>query len=108
MVETGLLSWSEVADRMSIAPAAIGRVASQGRPIAAGEPANLVLVDPAASWTVDPMALAGGSRNTPFAGMALPASVRATVLYGEPTVLDGSLTEPRPGALAAAVEHSRG
>ena len=46
MVETGLLDWAGVADRMSVRPARIGRLAGHGRPIAAGEPANLVLVDP--------------------------------------------------------------
>ena len=54
MVETGLLDWAGVADRMSARPARIGRLSGQGRPIEVGAPANLVLVDPAARWTVDP------------------------------------------------------
>jgi dihydroorotase len=103
MVQQGRLDWAGVAERMSAAPARIGRVAGQGRPIAVGEPANLVLVDPQATWTVDPAHLAGRSRNTPFAGMDLPGRVVATVLYGEPTVLDGALASPAPGALARAV-----
>ena len=49
----------------------------------------LTLVDPAATWTVDPGALASRSRNTPYAGMTLPVRVVATFLHGEPTVLDG-------------------
>ena len=53
MVETGLLDWAGVADRMSVRPARIGRLAAQGRPIAVGEPANLVLIDPATRYTVD-------------------------------------------------------
>jgi len=93
MVSTGLLDWSGVADRMSVRPAAIGRVSGHGRPIAVGEPANLTLVDPAAAHTVDPDRLASLSRNTPFAGRTLPARVVATVFRGRPTVLDGSLTE---------------
>jgi dihydroorotase len=103
MVQQGRLDWAGVAERMSAAPARIGRVAGQGRPIAVGEPANLVLVDPQATWTVDPAHLAGRSRNTPFAGMDLPGRVVATVLYGEPTVLEGALASPAPGALARAV-----
>ena len=91
MVETGLLDWAGVADRMSLRPARIGRIADQGRPLAVGEPANLTLVDPASSWTVDPTALASLSRNTPFAGFALPARVVATFYGGTPTVLDGQL-----------------
>src|SRR5437762_3071067 len=46
MVSTGLLDWAGVADRMSVRPARIGRMSGHGRPLAAGEPANLVLVDP--------------------------------------------------------------
>jgi dihydroorotase len=89
MVETGLLDWSGLADRMSVRPARIGRVGNQGQPLLAGSPANLVLVDPAARWVVDPALSASRSRNTPFAGRELPARVVATFLRGRPTVLDG-------------------
>ncbi|MGH8860906.1 MAG: dihydroorotase, partial [Jatrophihabitantaceae bacterium] len=93
MVETGLLDWTGIADRMSVRPARIGRLAGHGRPLAVGEPANLTLVDPSAAWTVDPAGLASLSRNTPFGGRTLPASVVATFLGGRPTVLDGALAE---------------
>src|SRR5471030_455569 len=89
MVRTGLLDWAGVADRMSVRPARIGRLAGHGRPLEVGEPANLVLVDPAARWTVDPAALASKSRNTPFAGRELPATVVATFLRGCVTARDG-------------------
>ncbi|MDQ1712495.1 MAG: dihydroorotase [Frankiaceae bacterium] len=92
MVETGLLDWAGVADRMSYRPARIGGLAEQGVPLAAGAPANLTLVDPAARWTVEPHALASRSSNTPYAGRTLPATVVATFLRGRPTVLDGKLT----------------
>ncbi len=46
MVDTGLLTWAQVADKMSTKPAEIGRVHNQGRPLEVGEPANIVLVDP--------------------------------------------------------------
>jgi len=83
MVGTGLLDWAGVADRMSGRPAAIGRLAAHGHPVAPGSPANLVLYDPAAHVSK--------SRNTPFAGMTLPGRVVATFLRGGPTVLDGKL-----------------
>jgi dihydroorotase len=91
MVASGLLDWADVADRMSVRPARIGRLPDQGRPIVAGEPANLVLIDPVGSWTVDPDRMASLSRNTPFAGRRLPASVVATIFRGRATVLDGAL-----------------
>ena len=96
MVATGLLDWAGVADRMSLRPARIGRVAGHGRPLQRGEPANVTLVDPAASQLVDPDALVSRSRNTPFAGRTLPAAVRATFLRGRPTVLDGKLVNGIP------------
>ncbi|WTW93168.1 dihydroorotase [Streptomycetaceae bacterium NBC_01309] len=91
MVDNGLLDWAGVADRMSVRPARIGRLDGHGRPLAVGEPANLVLVDPAARRTVEPSELASRSANTPYAGMELPGRVVATFLRGVPTVIDGKL-----------------
>jgi dihydroorotase len=89
MVETGRLDWRGVADRMSVRPAAIGRLDGHGRPLTPGEPANLLLLDPAVRASVDPAGLASRSRNTPYAGRELPGRVVATFLRGVPTVLDG-------------------
>ena len=96
MVASGLLDWAGVADRMSVRPAAIGRLGGHGRPLEVGEPANLTLVDPAGSYLVDVDALASKSRNTPFAGRTLPAAVVATFLRGRPTVLDAALVAAVP------------
>ncbi len=92
MVDTGLLDWAGVAERMSYAPARIGRVSDQhGRPVAVGEPANVVLYDPAATRTIDATESASLSRNTPYRDMVLPGRVVATFLRGRATVLDGML-----------------
>jgi dihydroorotase len=91
MVDTGMLDWAGVADRMSTRPARIGRLAGQGRGLEVGAPANITLYDAAARWTVDPFALASRSRNTPYAGRELPGRVVATFLRGRPTVLDGKV-----------------
>lgn len=93
MVRPGLLDWAGVADRMSAAPARISGIPDQGRPLAVGEPANIVLVDPEASWDVVPEQSASKSRNTPYRGMTLPGKVQATFLRGRPTVADGRLVE---------------
>jgi dihydroorotase len=100
MVDTGLLDWAGVADRMSVAPARIGRLADHGRPVEPGSPANVVLYDPAVTRTVDPAELASLSRNTPYAGMELPGRVVATFLRGRATVLDGKL-RPRSDSVGA-------
>ncbi len=91
MVEPGVFDWLDVARVMSENPATIGRLAGHGRPIKVGEPANLVLVNPAARWTVRGADFASLSSNTPFEGLELPATVVATFLRGRPTVLDGKL-----------------
>jgi dihydroorotase len=91
MVETGLLDWAGVADRMSYRPARIGRLAGHGRPLEAGAPANITLYDPDVRAAVDPANFASKSRNTPYAGLELPGRVIATFLRGRPTVLEGKL-----------------
>ncbi|WP_129668222.1 dihydroorotase [Phytoactinopolyspora endophytica] len=96
MVDTRLLDWAGVAERMSFAPARIGRCdtpeSGHGRRLAVGEPANVTLVDPSAARTIDPAASASLSRNSPYEGMKLPGAVVATFLRGRPTVQDGALT----------------
>ncbi|HVL04603.1 MAG TPA: dihydroorotase [Acidimicrobiales bacterium] len=77
-----LLSWN---------PARIaGLESTHGGPVVPGRPANLCVIDPAATWLVDADALASRSRNTPYAGRKLTGRLRHTVLRGEPVVIDGS------------------
>ncbi|MBI2709936.1 MAG: dihydroorotase [Actinobacteria bacterium] len=76
-----LLSWQ---------PARIAGIEdSHGGPVQAGRPANLCVIDPAATWTVDPARSASRSRNSPWAGRTLTGRVRHTLLAGEPVVVDG-------------------
>jgi dihydroorotase len=83
------LGWDGIAERMSRLPARIAGLTGHGQDPAVGAPANITLVDPSARWVVEPTSLASRSRNTPYAGMELPARVVATFLRGRPTVLDG-------------------
>jgi dihydroorotase len=91
MVDPGLLTWAEVAERMSAAPARIGRVSDHGQPLEDGAPANVVLYDPSVRRVVEATDSVSLSRNTPYAGLELPGRVVATFLRGTPTVLDGKL-----------------
>lgn len=94
MVDTGRMTWADVARVLSENPARIGRIEqSQGRPLAVGEPANLTLVDPAAVRAIDGRTQVTASANTPFAGMELPGAVVATFLRGRATVLDGAVVD---------------
>lgn len=75
---------------MSWQPARIaGLESTQGGPVVEGRPANLCVIDPAATWVVDPAKLASRSRNTPYAGRKLTGQVRHTVVDGEPVVIGG-------------------
>jgi dihydroorotase len=76
-----LLSWQ---------PAAIAGIDDEhGGPIEPGRPAHLCVIDPEASWVVDPYRSASRSRNTPYAGRTLTGKVRHTVYAGVPVVVDG-------------------
>jgi len=86
MISSGMLTWAEVADRMSARPARIAGIDDyQGTLLEPGGPANLCLVDPASTWSVDPDGLASLSRNTPFPGAAFTTRVVATMLRGRVT-----------------------
>ncbi len=79
-----LLSWQ---------PAVIAGLGDRhGRPIEAGEPANLIVVDPDHRWTVRGQDLASNATNTPFEGRELNGKVRHTVYDGELVVIDGEAT----------------
>ena len=92
MVATGLMSWEAVAERMSYAPARIGRYSDHGQEIAVGNVANLSVINPTQSMRVDRDRVASRSRNTPFHGMELQGVVTATFFRGSPTYLNGKLT----------------
>jgi len=85
MIKSELLSWTDLAKRMSILPAHIARLTDQGRPLTVGEPANVILVDPAARQVIDRNDSASLSRNNPWHGRELPDPVVATVWAGRVT-----------------------
>lgn len=66
---------------MSIAPARIMGLGSQGLAIAPGNPANLVVFDPAAEWVADEFA--SKSANSPYLGSMMEGRVVATLHRGD-------------------------
>lgn len=91
MVETGLLDWNGVAERISRTPARIGGYTDQGSDFVVGQMANLTVIDPRASWRVDRDLVASRSRNTPFHGMELPGVITETFYKGVPTLSQAQL-----------------
>lgn len=79
LVEEGVLAMEQLVDKMSLAPA---RLLGTEQRLEAGRPADLTLIDPAASWKVRPELFASLSRNTPFAGWELPGRAVLTMAGG--------------------------
>ena len=85
LVRPGLLDWAAVARIMSTAPARIGRLTEQGRPLEPDSPANLTLVDPDREVTIDAAASRSRSRNNPWHGRTFRGAVHSTIHRGTVT-----------------------
>ena len=85
MVQSGLISWEQLVDRMSAKPAEIGRYADHGKALEKGAPAHLTVINPTALNRVDRDRVSSRSRNTPFHGMELQGLVTATIYGGKLT-----------------------
>jgi dihydroorotase len=83
MVETGLMNYQDVAQRLSIAPAQIARYKNHGQDLVIGNVANLTVVDTSAKWVVDRDLMSTRSKNTPFHGFELPGVVTHTFFNGK-------------------------
>lgn len=80
LVASGKMDICRLVELMSTNPAGIGRI--PGGKLAVGEVADVVLFDPAETWTVEPEKLAGKSKNTPFKGKVLTGKVKYTLCRG--------------------------
>ena len=88
LVKPGLLSFSQLIEKMSANPAKL--LGIPAGTLAVGAPADIALVDLNREWTVDVDRLHGKSKNTPFKGMTLTGKVVKTFLGGE-VVFDEAL-----------------
>lgn len=100
MINTGLMDWHRFAEVTSTKPAEIYGHTQQGRPLQVGEPATMILVDPAADGIIEPKQHASKGRNSPFRGLDLPGRVSYTFLGGHMTVADGELNTSLTGRVA--------
>ena len=91
-----------LAERMSYAPARIGRLDGYASPFAVGNTANFTLYDPGVRRPFSREQLHGKGVNSPYLSTELPGQVIATIHDGYATVLDGALVDP--GEVA---EHAR-
>jgi dihydroorotase len=89
LVASGALTPLDAVDRFTRGPASVRDVGAHGGPIAAGQPANLTVLDPDVTWTVDAGALHSRARNSPYHGRELAGRARHTLLRGTFTLRDG-------------------
>ena len=95
MIETKLMTWPDLIDRMSVAPARIAGYANQGNEIAVGKSANLILIDVEKNWRVDRDKLKSKSKNTPFNGMELPSVITDVFHNGEHVLQKSQVVEKK-------------
>jgi dihydroorotase len=82
LVESGLMKLGDLIDRMSTAPARIGRYDGHGS-LSIGNEANFTLVDIGATWRVETSGIRSKSKNSPYLGLELPVTVKSTYLRGK-------------------------
>ena len=81
LIEPGKLSWTEAIRKLTINPATILGLSDRGS-LQAGQQGDVTIIDPLASWKVDPTAFRSKSANTAFAGCELKGSIRQVVIGG--------------------------
>jgi dihydroorotase len=99
LVEGGLMDLPTLVTRMSTMPARVFNL--PGGTLAPGSAADVVVIDPAARWVVDPNVFYSKSRNTPFAGRELRGRADLTVVRGQVVFRRGADPESRTPAGAA-------
>ena len=90
LIESSESTWQRVADVLSHAPARIGQDPNQGQAIEVGSTANIAVIDPSATRTIEAKT-ASKSVNNPYSGLKLPGAVVHTIFKGRFTVRDSAL-----------------
>ena len=81
LVRKGIVPLKEAVSALTVKPAAA--LGIEGGTLAAGQRADITIIDPELEWEVDPSRFASGSRNTPFKGMKLTGKAVATMVAGK-------------------------
>jgi dihydroorotase len=92
LIDSGASNWQRFTEVMSVNPAAISKLEDQGQALAAGNVANITLVDPTATRVIS----GGGaskSSNQPFEGIELPGTIIHTIYRGTFSVRDSKLAK---------------
>ena len=80
LVDEGVLTLNQAIDRITYGPAqALGLTAGILR---SGAPADIAIIDPQATWQVDPETMLSRGKNSPFQGWNLSGSITTTIVGG--------------------------
>ncbi len=91
LVQQGVLSKERAVELLTSGPARAFNL--PGGHLGPGAPANVVVVDPKAKWTVNAAEFQSKSRNTPFQGRNLIGRVAQTIVAGRVVFDGGKLVE---------------
>jgi len=86
LVKPGILTLSQMVEKMSLAPARI--LGLPAGTLSVGAPADITIFDPDAEWTVDVNAFQSKSRNSVLDGARLTGRAVATFVDGKRVTLD--------------------
>jgi dihydroorotase len=81
LINKKILSWEQAITKMTINPARILKL-NLGK-IEVGAPADLTIIDPKISWTVDNTQFKSKSKNSPFEGKELTGKAWMTIVDGK-------------------------
>jgi dihydroorotase len=80
LVNTGVLGFSTLVERMSCSPARLFHL--PGGTLRPGADADVTVFDPEMRWVVDPQEMLSKGRNTPYAGITLTGRATCTIVGG--------------------------
>lgn len=84
LVETGVLTPMQMAEKMSYNPAKILGLSKEKGSISEGKIADIVIFDPSKEYEIDKHTFFSKGKNTPFHGRKVKGEVRCTIVDGVP------------------------
>lgn len=84
LVETGVLTPMQMAEKMSYNPAKILGLSEEKGSISEGKIADIVIFDPSKEYEIDKHTFFSKGKNTPFHGRKVKGEVRCTIVDGVP------------------------
>lgn len=80
LIETGVLTWPQMLEKMTVNPAKILGI-PRGT-LQVGQKADVTVIDPNVAWTIDVNQFRSKSRNSPFHGWKVKGRAAATIVRG--------------------------